>query len=177
MGEKELRMADILIMIGIPVTVIGALIGIVQIIIHFKSKKENKKSSLEIGLELQNAINAVFSDDKKKQDFTGDYVLRIRNFLEKNQDTFAILDKFQKAKGFLEFIKYLEGFFKALLHWSEEKLNSWTLLSKKQKEAEFVECMKHVDNGKLEEFQLKCARFQSVIPETIFFLDPQNYIK
>jgi hypothetical protein len=165
---------------GILVTV---LVGIVAIIVPIivpiivNSKSKNKKSSLEIGLELQNAINAVFSDEQKKQIFTDDYVREIERFLENDRDTFAILDKFQEAKGISNFIKYLGGFFEALSHWSGEKFNSWTLLSKKQKEAEFVECMKHVDIGKLEEFQLKSARFQSVIPETIFFLDPQNYIK
>jgi hypothetical protein len=165
--------------IGILVTILIGFIGIlVPILISRKSSKENKKSSLEIGLELQNAINAVFSDEQEKKDFTNDYVLKIREFLETDPDTFAILDKFQKAKGFLGFIKYLEGFFKALLHWDKEKSDSWTLLSKKQKEAEFVECMRHVDIGKLEEFQLRCARFQSLFTEEkIFFIGSQDLPK
>jgi len=153
--------------------------GLVNIIENSKrqQKEENKKLPLELGMELQKAINTAFSNEQKKQTFINDYIREIKRFREDDPDTLVILDKFQKEKGTTEFIKYLEGFFEALSYWSDETFRTWTLLSKKQKEAEFIECMKHIDRGKLEEFQIKRTRLQSIIPEKIFFIDSQNYIK
>ena len=139
-------------------------------------KEENKKLPLEIDMELQKAINATFSDEQKKQTFINNYIWGINKINEDDPHTLSILEKFWKKSEATEFIKYLEGFFEALSYWSEEKTYTWTLLSTKRKEAELSECMKHINSGKLEEFQIKCARFQSVIPETVFFLDPENYI-
>ncbi|MDR3001806.1 MAG: hypothetical protein LBU89_11150 [Fibromonadaceae bacterium] len=135
------------------------------------------KSNFDSDLELKHAIDTYFHDENKKKNFIENYICEIENFYKNNPDTWAVLYHFQKEKGIVEFIKYLEGFFEALSHWSPEKIYSWTLLSIKQKEAEFLECMKHVDNGKLKEFQIKCARYQSIIPEYVFFLDSQNYIQ
>jgi len=141
-----------------------------------EQKEKNKKSPLEIDPELQKAINATFSDEQKKQTFINDYIRERKRFREDDPYTLDILDKFRMKKGTTEFIKYLGVFFEALSYWSEEKIYTWTLLSTKRKEAELSECMKHINSGKLEEFQIKCARFQGVIPETVFFLDPENYI-
>ena len=140
-------------------------------------KEENKWLPLEIDMELQKAIDATFSDEQKKQTFINDYNRVIKEFNEDDHYTLDILNKFWKKRGTTEFIKYLEGFFEALSYWSDEKLYKWTLLPTKRKEAEFRECMKYIDSGKLEEFQIKCARLQSIIPEYIYFLDFQNYIK
>ncbi|MDR0515576.1 MAG: hypothetical protein LBH25_00855 [Fibromonadaceae bacterium] len=132
-------------------------------------KEENKNLPLEIDAELQTAINAAFADEQKKQTFISDYAREIKMFYEDDPDTLAILNKFLREKGMTKFIKYLEGFFEALSHWSEEKTYTWTILHKKRKEKEFLECMRHVDSGKLKELQVKYARLQNIIPEKIFF--------
>jgi len=152
---------------------------LINIIENYKreQKEKNKKLPLEIDMELQKAIDTTFSDEQKKQTFTNDYIREIKRFRVDDPYTLGILERFRREKGTTDFIKYLEGFFEALSYWSEEKIYTWTLLSTKRKEAELSECMKHIDSGKLEEFQIKCARLQSVIPEKVFFLDLQNYIK
>jgi len=153
--------------------------GLVNLIEYSKElqKEENKKFSLKIDTEIQEAINTAFSDEQKRQDFTNNYIREIKRFREDDPDTLVILDKFQKEKGLVEFIKYLEGFLEALSYWNKEKLENWMLLSKKQKEAEFLECIKQVDSGELKELQEKIARFQSIIPKTVFFQKLQNFIK
>jgi len=140
-------------------------------------KEENKRLPLKVDMELQKAIDATFSDGQKKQTFINDYNRIIKKINEDDRYTLDILNKFWKKRGTMEFIKYLEGFFEALSYWSDEKFRTWTLLLTKRKEAEFRECIKHIDNGNLEEFQIKCARIQSIIPEKVFFIDFQNYIK
>jgi len=135
------------------------------------------KSNFDSDLELEYAIDTYFSDVAKKQTFIEDYLREKLWLYENDPDTWAVLYRFQKEqKELLDFIKYLEGFFEALDHWSKEKLNEWTKLSIKKKEAEFLECMKQVDGGKLKEIQEKNARFQSIRPEYVFFRDRQDFV-
>jgi len=141
-----------------------------------RQKEENMNLPFKIDTELQEAINAAFSDEQEKQNFINDYTYEIKRFREYDPNTLAILEKFQREKGATEFIKYLKGFFESLCYWSEEKINCWTLLSKKEKETEFLECMKLVDSSKLKEIMIKIARFQSIRSEYVFFREREDFI-